>query len=314
MRRSRPDTTRLVTLAHVARHGSITGAARTLNLTASAVSQQMSALESQTGVRLIDREARGVSLTGAGRALLERAEELIRLLDETATTMAQLSGEMAGPVRIASVASGAAALVLPAVQVLHQSAPEVSMMVRVHEPAASLDAVEAGEVDLALLDVYDHVPLALPSHLLVEKVVTEPLVLVTAQGADLPNRLTLRALKEQSWVLPPADAACGAATRYACRSVGFEPQVAWETEDLLLLVAAVSRGIGVALLPRRAVVNSVAPVELRSVAIPVLHRSLLLVARHGTAQRPIVRACLDAIHHVGRHGPRAVSAIRQPVR
>lgn len=304
MNHRNPDTTRLITLAHVARYGSITGAARALNLTASAVSQQMSALERQSGVMLIDREPRGVSLTGAGLALLERAEELIRLLDETATTMAQLSGEMAGPVRVASVASGAAALVLPATRVLHESAPAVTMTVSVREPAESLDAVEAGEADIALLDVYDHVPLALPSHLLVEEVLTEPLVLVTAQDADLPRELTLRALKQQSWVLPPAEAACGAATRYACRSVGFEPQVAWETDDLLLLVAAVSRGSGVALLPRRAIADSVAPVELRRVTIPTLRRSLLLVARHGTAQRPIVRACLDAIHHVGRHGPR----------
>lgn len=297
------DTNRLLTLVQVARYGSLTGAARALDLTPSAVSQQMTALEQQCGVQLIERQPRGVALTGAGLALLERAEELARVLDDTATTVSQLQDEMAGPVRVAAIASGAASLVLPAGPVLHRSAPAVEMTVSIREPAESLAALDNGDLDLALIDVYDHVPLALPSHLWVEEVLTEPLVLVTPRGADVAQRPTLRSLKEQRWVLPPRTSACGAATRYACRSVGFDPVVSWETDDLLLLVAAISRGEGVALLPRRAVADSVAPVELRRVVDPVLKRRLLLVARQGTAQRPIVRACMDAIQHVGRHAP-----------
>lgn len=298
------DAHRLLTLVQVARHGSLTGAARTLGVSTSAVSQQMAALEASCGVRLVDRDSRGASLTGAGLALLERAEEIARLLDEAGTTMDQLSGELAGTVRMASIASAAAALVLPAVTVLGRTAPEVSLSVTTQEPAASLRAIDDGSADLALVDVYDHVPVALPAHLAVEEVLAEPLVLVTARGADLPRRPTLAGLRDERWVLPPADAACGAATRYACRSAGFEPQVAWETDDLLLLVAAVSRGTGVALLPRRAVADSVAPVDVHRLADPALERRLLLVARQGTARRPTVRACLDAVHSVARTGPR----------
>jgi DNA-binding transcriptional LysR family regulator len=293
-----PDAVRLATLVHVARHGSLTGAARVMGVTTSAVSQQMSALESDCGVRLIDRQSRGVTLTGAGMVLLERAEEVVRQLDETGATMAQLSGELAGPVRVAAIASGAASIVLPAVRALARSAPAVSMSVTTMEPAASLEALIDGTVDVALIDVYDHVPLALPSQLLVEEVLTEPLVLVSAPDAVLPRRPRLIDLKDCAWVIPPVAAACGAATRHACRSAGFEPRVTWVTDDLLLLVAAVSRGEGVALLPRRAVADSVAPVTLRHLAAPSLSRRMLLVARQATGLRPIVRACLDAVHHV----------------
>ncbi len=303
-----PDAARLVTFARVARHGSLTSAARSLGITTSAVSQQMTALEAECGVRLLDREPRGAVLTSAGEVLLQRADELVRHLDETATTMAQLSGELAGRVRVSTIASGATSLILPAARVLDRTAPAVAMTVSVHEPQASLEALDDGAVDLALIDVYDHVPLALPSHLLVEEVLTEPLVLVTHRDADVPRRPTLEALSTHDWVLPPATSACGAATRHACRAAGFEPRSAWETEDLLLLVAAVSRGEGVALLPRRAVADSVAPVEIRRLVSPVLGRRLLLVARNATAQRPIVRACLDAIHHVGRRAPAPATA------
>jgi DNA-binding transcriptional LysR family regulator len=295
-----PDAARLTTLVQVARHGSLTGAAHALGITTSAVSQQMSALEADCGVALIERQSRGVTLTGDGLVLLERAEQLVRHLDETLVTMTQLSGELAGRLRVASIASAAAALVLPASRVLETTAPSITMSVSTSEPSASLGALLDGTVDVALIDVYDHVPIALPAQLLVEEVLTEPLVLVASKDSQIPRRASLSRLKDERWVIPPAQAACGAATRHACRSAGFEPDVAWETDDLLLLVAAASRGEGIALLPRLAVADSVAPVELRRLVDPVLTRRLQLVTRQTTAGRPIVRAFVDAVHRVAR--------------
>lgn len=294
-----PDASRLATLVHVARHGSLTGAAQAMGVTTSAVSQQMSALEAECGVSLIERQSRGVTLTGDGLVLLEHAEQVVRHLDETQATMAQLSGALAGRVRVASIASAAAALILPASRVLATTAPAVTMSVSTLEPSASLDALIDGTIDLALIDVYDHVPIAMPSQLLVEDVLTEPLVLVASRESAIPTRATLSRLKDERWVIPPAHAACGAATRHACRSAGFEPDVVWETDDLLL-VAAASRGEGIALLPRLAVADSVAPVRLRRLVDPVLTRRLQVVTRHTTARRPIARALIDAIHHVAR--------------
>lgn len=299
----RVDGARLITFAHVARHGGIAAAARSLGITASAVSQQVSALEKECGVALIERQPRGVSLTGAGEALLSRAEEVVRVLEEAGTTMAQLSGEMAGRVRVGTIASAAASLILPAAKVLSRAAPDVRMIVTTLEPSMSIDALVVGQLDLAVIDVYDHVPVPLPSHLLVEEVLTEPLVLVSGIDTDLPRRPSLAALRDHEWVIPPAQAACGAATRYACRSAGYEPRVAWETDDLLLLVASISRGEGIALLPRRAVADTVAPVTIRRLSDPALTRRILTVSRQGAANRPTVRACLDAVHHVAKAVP-----------
>lgn len=292
------ETSRLVTFVEVARLGSISAAARVLGLTPSAVSQQISALERACEVDLVQREPRGVSLTGAGQVLLAQAEGVVRVLEETDSTMSQLSGKVSGRVRAGSIASAAVSIVLPAIGHLAHSAPEVVLSVTTMEPSQSLESVLSGRLDMAVIDVYDHVPVPLPEHLLVEEVLTEPLVIVSPSGAELPRVPTLAALKDHDWVMPPADAACGAATRHACRAVGFEPRVRWETDDMLVLVAAVSRGEGIALLPRRAVPDTGAPVSIRPPADPVLHRRILAVSRHVSANRPAVRACLDAVAHI----------------
>lgn len=152
------DGVRLSTFVQVARYGSISAAARALGMTASAVSQQMALLESQCGVPLLERQPRGVMLTGAGESLLTHAEDVVRALEETGTKMAQLSGKVAGRVRVGSIASAAAAVVLPAIRVLATSAPDVAMSISTVEPSSSIDAVISGPLDIGVIDVYDHVP------------------------------------------------------------------------------------------------------------------------------------------------------------
>ena len=120
------------------------------------------------------------------------------------------------------------------------------------EPQHGLGLLLAGDVDLAVVDEYDYVPLALPEAAVVRELDTEALVVVRAPHAT-PRRVSLADLADADWVMPPEDAACGRAVRAACRTVGFEPRVRWETDDMLLLTRAVADGHGVAVLPRRSV-------------------------------------------------------------
>ena len=68
--------------------------------------------------------------------------------------------------------------------------------------------------------------------------------------------------------MPPDDAACGQAVRSACRAAGFEPDVRWTTDDMLLLARAVAAGHGVAVLPRRSVADDAAAVASTRAARP----------------------------------------------
>lgn len=305
------DVGRLRLLREVALRGTIAGAARSLGLTASAVSQQLAVLEREAGTALLERSPRGVLLTGAGRALCERAAQVLDVLAAARADLDRLTGSLTGPVSIAAVASAAAAVVSPAEQRLRESGPGIAPTVVVAEPTRSLELLAADDVDIAIVDEYDYVPLALPDHLVAIDLCVEPLVLVTARDAA-PVPASITALAEQDWVMPPETAACGVAVRSACRAAGFEPRVRWDTDDMLLLVRAVAAGHGVAVLPRMAVPVDVAPVRIATLDAPVLRRTLRAIVRAGSQSRPVVQAVLAALAEsaaaVGQDASRARSS------
>jgi DNA-binding transcriptional LysR family regulator len=96
-------------------------------------------------------------------------------------------------------------------------------------------------------------------------------------------------------VMPPDDAACGLAVRSACRAAGFEADVRWTSDDMLVLVRAVAAGHGIAVLPRLSVAVGAAPVTVRELRAPQLRRRLSAVARSSALTRPAVAAVLEAI-------------------
>jgi DNA-binding transcriptional LysR family regulator len=276
--------------------GSVGRAAVRLHISQPALSKRLQQLEALAGVRLLDRSPRGVLLTGAGKALVTRARSILELLEEARADLDRLTGELSGHVRIGTVASAAAALVSTAAIRLAAEHAALKLTVTVAEPARSIDQVLNGDVDIAIVDVYDGVPVPVPDYLLPTDLCTEPLVVVSAVGA-LPGRgaVTLAELSGASWVMPPLDAACGQAVRFACRAEGFEPQVRWETDDMLLLVRAVAAGHGIAVLPRLAVADNVAEIEIRPLAEPSMSRRLLALTRSSSQDRPIIRAALDEL-------------------
>ena len=302
---------RLRVLREVGLRGTIAGAARSLGLTPSAVSQQVSVLEREAGAALVDRSPRGAVLTGAGRLLAARAGEVLDVLACARADLDRIGDSLAGPVSVATIASAAATFVSDAVAAVRAEHPGIEVRVRAAEPAQALRRLVAGEVDVAIVDEYDYVPLALPELVVTRDLGREPLIAVGPRGAFGRGRPALSELATRDWVMPPDDAACGLAVRSACRAEGFEPRVRWETDDMLLLVRAVEAGHGVAVLPRRSVPDSVADVDVRSLRQPHLERRLVAVARSSALGRPVVTAVLDAIGAAA--GPR-VAQKRQTAR
>src|ERR1700757_2406138 len=93
---------RLRVLVEVVRQGSFSGAADALSYTQSAVSQQIAALEAETGITLIERLPRGVRLTPAGAVLLTYADGIIARLHAAEAEMAAIAGLRGGQLRMAS--------------------------------------------------------------------------------------------------------------------------------------------------------------------------------------------------------------------
>src|SRR3954454_12445435 len=99
------DVTRLRVLDAVARHGSVTAAARELDYSQSSVSHHLARLEAETGAQLLQRAGRGIRLTQAGQLLAGRAAEIIGRIDAADAELSAHVGLTAGHVRLAGVGS-----------------------------------------------------------------------------------------------------------------------------------------------------------------------------------------------------------------
>jgi DNA-binding transcriptional LysR family regulator len=296
------DVGRLSLLREIGVRGSIAGAARALGLTASAVSQQLALLERETGASLVDRSPRGVVLTGPGRRLAARAEEVRDILVAAQGDLDRLAGTLGGPVTLAAVASAALTFGSDAVLELASTHPGIEPRIVVSEPTRAIELLVAGDVDLAVVDEYDYVPLAVPDYLVASALHVEPLVAVVPLGWSGPEQLRLADLAGEGWVMPPDDASCGLAVRSACRAAGFEPRIGWTTDDMLILVRAVAAGHGVAVLPRLSVALDAAAVQTRELHEPLLVRRLTVVARASTLARPAVAAVHEALARAAATG------------
>ncbi|GAA3057935.1 hypothetical protein GCM10020229_82000 [Kitasatospora albolonga] len=143
------DARRLRTLRAVADHRTVTAAAAALYLTPSAVSQQLAALEQETGHHLLAREGRGVRLTAAGEILLLHADLVLAQLERAEADLAAYQQGAAGEVTVAAFATGIALVLAPAIADLATAAPGVRLRVLDAEGDASLPMVLDGRADIA---------------------------------------------------------------------------------------------------------------------------------------------------------------------
>jgi molybdate transport repressor ModE-like protein len=99
------DVKRLRVLREVAAKGSFSAAAESLTYTQSAVSQQIAALEREAQVQLVERSARGVRLTEAGRALVRHADVILARLADAEAELEAIAGLRGGRLRMVSFAT-----------------------------------------------------------------------------------------------------------------------------------------------------------------------------------------------------------------
>ena len=272
------DPRRLQVLREVAARGSFSAAAAALSFTQSAVSQQVAALERETGTRLVERGVRPVRLTDAGRALVVHAEAVLARLDEAQQELGEIARLRRGRLRLASFPTAIATLVPQAVARFNQRHPEVTLTVLDDHGQGLIRRLARWELDLAL--IYEHEAMGEPdvelerTHLL-----EDAFDLVVPDGHPLAGRasVALEELAEETWIGGAPDSAYEAIVRHSCRAAGFEPRVAFGSDDYNAVQAFVAVGLGIGMLPHLALIF----------VRPGLHRVRLTVPpiRHITAAR-----------------------------
>lgn len=247
------DPRRLRVLREVAGQGSFSAAAEALAFTQSAVSQQVAALERETGTRLVERGVRPVRLTDAGRALLVHAEAVLARLDEAQQELGEIAGLRRGRLRLASFPTAIATLVPRAVALFNRRHPDVDLTVVDEHQQGLVPMLARWELDLAL--IYDHEALPGPEVRLERtQLLDDPFELVVPDGHRLARRasVALEALAGETWIGGTPDGAYAQIILHSCRAAGFEPRVVFGSDDYNAVQAFVAVGLGVAILPRLA--------------------------------------------------------------
>src|SRR3954465_15844245 len=149
------DVTRLRVLDAVARHGSVTAAARELSYSQPSVSHHLGRLEAETGAPLLRRAGRGRPLTPAGALLADRPAEILGRIDAADAELSAHVGLTAGRVRLAGFSSAIGSLVPRAAAALAGRHPPLQITLTDTHPPEALELLRAGKVDVAVIFRYD---------------------------------------------------------------------------------------------------------------------------------------------------------------
>ena len=237
----------LIAFKEVATHASFTAAATHLHLTQSAVSQQIKALEDECGVTLFDRSGRLVRLTNAGQVLLTHVERILAQVENARVEMAEMAGGARGRCRLAALPSVAAYILPRALATFQQRYPAVEVQLMEAVQSQLLEWVQQGIVDFSIVALPVHDP-----HLQSTPLLHDEFVLVVPKDHIFADRRIVRLaeLAMERFIFYPRGAGGREQFIEACRQAGFEPQVAFESEDRETMLGLVAAGVGITFLPR----------------------------------------------------------------
>ena len=303
------DVRRMRVLREVARRGSFSAAAEALSFTQSAVSQQIAALEREAGAVLVERGARGIRLTEAGEAVVRHTDAILARLEEAEAELEAIAGLRGGRLRLAAFESAAATVMPLAIARFTKAHPAVELSMTLMEPEDALPGMRAGDIDLAITfgagrpgdregDGFDHV------HLL-----EDPMYLVLGADHPLAHRRGVRLadLAGEAWIGGPADCECNRLISRACSRAGFDPRIAFETDDYTAVQGFVAAGVGVSIIAELGLRTVRDDIVIRPLGRETPIRQIFATVTKGY-RSPATAAMLDVLREVG-----AGHAERRPV-
>ena len=287
------DVRRLRLLCDLSRLGTIAAVAQAHTYSPSAVSQQLSVLEREAGVVLLERTGRRVTFTAAGRVLVQHAETVLAALEHTTAALAAVTTGLSGPLRIGAFPTAVRTLLPAALVTLGNQHPGLELMVTECDPVAVPAALRERRLDVGLLNDYDSVPVEPDPALDTVPLLDETVFLAVPDTAPVREGIdALGDLHHAAWIMASPGTLCHTLTLHICRTAGFTPRARHHADDFATVLALVAADQGVSLVPQLAATRPPAGVRL----IPLATRRRTRVAyRHGAATHPAVAAFIAAI-------------------
>jgi DNA-binding transcriptional LysR family regulator len=288
-------------LCAIAEQGSFSGAARSLGMTQSAVSQHMAGLERAAGLPLLDRGTRPVELTEAGAVLARRGSTAIHQLEDAEQALAEISGRRAGRLRLGSFPTALTTFVPAGIARFRRESPDVVLTMVDDHMQALVPRLEHGELDMAVVYENPDLPGGTPAQHTVTPLFDDPYRALLPEGHRLARRRArprLADLADDDWVGGRPGSTWYRILLRACRTAGFEPRTRLATDDNRAVHAFVAAGLGVAVVPGLAAQHPLPGVIVRDLApgLPVRRIGVAYPAGEPTSEP--VRAMVGILSDV----------------
>lgn len=281
------DVRKLRLLRELAHRQTIAAVAESLNYTPSAVSQQLTALEREAGVPLLERTGRRVTLTPAAHTLVAHAENIFAVLEQATAELAADHAELTGPLRIGVFPTAIRTILAPALVALSTAHPRLELMVTELDPILAPGALRTETLDIALVQEYDYVPVEADPALDTELLLAEIIYLAALSPS------ALAAQRESHWIASTPGTLCHTMTVRACEAAGFTPHIRHHADDFGAVLELVAAGQGVALVPELGARTP--PREVTLTPLPT-RRHTRVAYRRGTGNHPAINAARRALH------------------
>lgn len=282
----------LRTLIAVSEHGSFAAAAEAVWLTQSAVSQQMKALEDELGMLLFDRNKRPPQLNAQGKALIQRARQLVYLYDGL-KDLGTGDGHLEGLLEIGAVPTTLTGIVPRALGALRAVQPSLQVRVVSGLSADLLARVDRGDLDAAVVSE----PKPAPRGLSWSHVADEALMVVAPASETLDDYR--RILESRPFIRFNRSAWVGHTIQTALQDMGIEVQETMELDSLEAIWQMVRHGLGVSIVPMRCVEDNIVT-DLKTVPFgsPPRIRTLGLIERQEHLKTGLTAALLRELRVV----------------
>jgi len=246
------------------------------------MSHHLARLEAETGVRLVRRDGRGIKLTPEGAILAQRAAEIVGRLDAASEELSTLAGRNRGRVRVAGFQSALSVLApVAAVSMVHLH-PGIDLRLIEAHPNVALRLLREGEVDCAVIFRYDD---GEPEGVRTRYLFDDPMYLLSNREGD-----RLADHRDSPWIAGCEH--CRKELLEACRVAGFDPRIAYTSDDIIVEQALVAAGLGVTTIPGLAL-RSHRAAGVEATEVPEFRRRILL-ATLGSPPDPSATAAFIA--------------------
>ncbi|KPM52744.1 hypothetical protein CcI49_25685 [Frankia sp. CcI49] len=284
--------------------GSFTMAARRLGISQSAVSHAIAAMEADLGCALLERGRGGARLTDAGRAVIDHARAVVTQAEQIRRAARLARDGTDGTIRFATSQSFTSGFLPRVIDVLRVEAPRLRVELSegtdqqiarwLRQRTVDVGVVTMPKTDLSTVPLWrDEFQLLVP----------------TSHQLAALDAVDTRAVAEHPLLLPVG--AVEPSVRAALRLVGLEPTVSYRMNDLNGLLAMVAAGLGIAILPARAV--SSLPAGVSGVSLtPAVYREVALGVPTGGRQSRSTLTFVDVAHRVVRQLERPPSSPSRP--